>query len=222
MPNPAFVQKTDNINVAGTTAAATFGGNNTAGNMLFVVAWCDGTGRTLNISDTAGNTWLPVEAAFTQNSANTVQAFYVANCKAKVSNIVTATSNGPTTTGVAAGEYSFSGAGATLDQKTHAVGVSTSPASGVTGATTQAVELIVGYILESDGSITAGSGFTLRGVASNFLNFEDQTIISTGTQQATATITSAGWAIGVATFFANTPTSTIAWLNRERKFVNKR
>jgi hypothetical protein len=91
--------------------------------------------------------------------------------------------------------YSGSSSSPAVDQIAEAdVSASTSWATGTTGTTTSATEVLIGaFGLKATGSvITQGSGYTYRqaGSTTNTVCFlEDKAVSSTGTYQATATNT---------------------------------
>src|SRR4051812_37486634 len=89
----ALVQNTSNfLGSANTTLAQAFGSNNTAGNMLVCVSGIFPTTNTTGISDTQGNTWIPVLGAATSFNLR-YQVWVVLNCKAGA-NTVTTQNNG--------------------------------------------------------------------------------------------------------------------------------
>jgi hypothetical protein len=109
-----------------------------------------------------------------------------------------------------------------LDQTGGTTGSSASPSSGVTTTRSRANELLIGAIASegpgqtADDTFTAGMGFTKLtstgmtatvgttggGAASNIsLLMEFKVVTATGTDAATATITSRDWACAIATYF---------------------
>ena len=198
--NAVLLQSANSVNGNVSSASKAFNFNNTAGDLLVVVAaWGDnaGGGPTLNsISDSQGNLYATAVGPIIDDpvSANhsKVELFYAANVKGGA-NTVTVTLS--TTPGVYLDfymhEYSGIMASSPLDQVSTATGTGVSVNTG-TATTTQSNELLFAFGLAPSIS-SAGNGFTLRQVADGNAT-ADQNVNSVGAYTATFTSTTGmGW-----------------------------
>ena len=101
-------------------------------------------------------------------------------------------------------EYSGLDTANPLDVSAAATGSGTTANSG-SATTTSASELIVGAGNPSSVFTSAGSGFTNRMINAFGGISEDQIVNSTGSYNATATLTSGTWVMQMASFRASSP-----------------
>ena len=117
-------------------------------------------------------------------------SFSVANNLSGGATTVTCTLTGATVTAIEFREYSGFATSGTVDvHAISAITTGTNAASGTTGTTSQANELVLGGVTaQSAGvTITAGSGYgnlSTNGVVAPEIAIEDKTVAATGTQQA--------------------------------------
>ena len=152
-----------------------------------------GAGPTItNISDTSSNAWTQVSSAEVDAAGNRLYVYKVNDALASGGALtVTVTLSGPTTARFVILEAGGCSNAAPVDRTAQANGASTVPDSGATATTSQANELLAGFI-ETDGggnSCTAGSGWTQQqAIATSKLFLETRTVTSTGTFDAIATL----------------------------------
>ena len=179
--------------------AVTYPAAQTAGNLNVVaVMWGDTTSAVNSVTDSRGNVYA-LAVGPTKASGLTSAIYYAKNIAAG-SNTVTVTFN------QAAGwpnvnvmEYSGLSTTSPLDVTATASGTGTTANSG-SATTTAANELIVGAGNPVTAFTAAGSGFSNRIINSFGGISEDKIVTSTGSYNATATMTSGGWIMQMATF----------------------
>lgn len=207
----AFVQKqqASGGGASGSSIAATFGSNVTAGNLIVMcVTWdYSGAGDVTSISDTRSSTWTQIGAT-QQDTPNTQKSrfYYAQNIPTSGAETVTVNfSNTPASRTIVVGEYSgivtssalvSSGIRANFSATTATDNATTNPNSATPTATGQ---LVVGMFLETNGvsgaNITGGSNFNDRatdgtGAGAPVINLEDRSAPSTSAIDAT-------WTLGV-------------------------
>lgn len=87
----AYVNDGDGFNSASASSIAAAATSHTTGNLLVCGVRHEGATTTISISDTAGNTWVPLTKVAHPNGDMWLQLFYVLNCTGNASNVVTAT-----------------------------------------------------------------------------------------------------------------------------------
>jgi hypothetical protein len=167
----------------------------TAGNHLFVGISSNGP-ATLTISDSAGDTFYPVNANLVQ-SGNVGETFEADNIAGGSTTFTCGTTFGNFAYMCVAVQFSDGQTGSALDQIAAAgdTGASTTASVGPTPTTTQASELVIAFYGSGSGpnSLTAGSGYSFpaggEGCFSVFYCYamETMTTSSTGAQSATIT-----------------------------------
>jgi hypothetical protein len=218
----AYVNRAENtVSATGVLTASTTAASHTTGNLLVVYAQGQIlAGRTITITDTAGNTYLQVGggAGAIMVGANVGRMYYAYNITGHASNVVTMTiSAGPSNNNyVAISVRQFSGF-STVDPLTnYAFNESlVTTQTAITGGTLRlfgSEGLIFAGIHggNSVGSFTAGSGYTLTqfaGTPGAF--FADEYRIVTGTDTPSATSANTGvWYMVAAVFVANPSTGS--------------
>jgi len=183
--------------------SATFTANNTAGDFLLVQGTVARPSGSLAISDTLGNTYIPVAAPATDPNQNvTSYVWYVPICKGGA-NTVTLT---PVVAGaleIHVSEWTGLSATYPVDASTSAAGTGANVSSGAVTTTTGG-ELVYGYGFVYN-TATAGSGFTPMTLVNGDLD-EYQIQAAAGSIAATFTQASGTWFATVATFRPSTAT----------------
>ncbi len=176
---------------------AIFPSNNTAGNVIIVAVTIGATvnQRQIVVTDTQGNTYYPAVAQtnwLTNGNGASSQIFYAPNIKGG-SNTVTMTEVGGAYGAgnpynqIGIQEYSGVTITSPLDVVATAMGTTTSNPFTVTsgpGTTTMNGELIFGYGNDYDGTLTAGTGFTVRQTVAGMS--EDMVQTTAGSAAATS------------------------------------
>lgn len=227
---PAFVQVAQHVNLgAGPTTSSTqaYTGNTVAGNMLFAVVTWFTTGVTCSLTDSQGNTWVPIGAAprFQNNTSSSLaQAFYALNTVGGANTVTFHWSGtGGTFQEFAVAEYSgvnafdgydFDGASGWIN----CVGASAAPASTLSGtaATHDSTELFIAYGgSTNDETWTAGNACTLRTSGSALVALEDKTVTN-GTYFPAFTLgASSAWAVGSAMFYQTGVSTFVQEVNHD-------
>ena len=199
----SFVQVKSAAVTSGASVAITFAAQ-TAGDLNVVaVMWGDTTSTVSSVTDSKGNIY--ALAVGPTKATGLTSAIYYAKNIAGGSNTVTVKFN--QTAGwpnVNVLEYSGLDTANPLDVKAAAIGTGTTANSGSV-TTTSANELIVGAGNPTSVFTAAGSGFSNRIINSFGGISEDKIVSSLGSYNATATLTSGGWVMQMATFRASTP-----------------
>jgi hypothetical protein len=197
----AFVQVKSGTAKTGASLAVAYPVAQTAGNMNVVaVMWGDTTSTVSSVTDSQKNTYVLAVGPATASGLSSA-LYYAANIIGG-SNTVTVTFN--TTAAwpnVNVMEYSGLSTSNPLDVTSAGTGAGTTANSG-SATTTSASELIVGAGNPVTTFTAAGSGFTSRVINSFGGISEDKIVNATGSYNATATMTSGGWVMQVATFKA--------------------
>ncbi len=216
----AFVQvNSATPQTATASVPVTYPAAQTAGNLNVVaVGWNDTTSSVTSVTDSRGNTY--AQAGTTITGTGLRQAIYFAKNIGAGSNTVTVGfSQAAAFVDVRIFEYSGADTSTPLDVTAGAAGTSISPSSGA-ATTTAANELIFGAGMTGDGFAGAGTGFTSRIITPDGDIAEDQTVINTGSNSATAPLKrSSNWVMQMATFRASgqggggNPAPTVASIN---------
>ena len=170
----------------------------TAGNLLVMPFTSGGPVSGITFSDNQNNTWNV--AGYTVNGSTYSGIAYAQNVAGGNTTVtMTNSTSHPAIGSLSEWNSGVPGAALALDQVNAAEGNGTSPDSGAV-TTVNNVELLIGMIWATAGSISAGSGWTgLSGGSASNLG-EYQIVSSTGTYDATATATSGNWMATIATF----------------------
>jgi hypothetical protein len=199
----------DNVNGNESTASkisTSFTAANTAGNFLIVSGTIARPAGTLSISDTAGNTYIPVVTSVTDTNQDvTSYLWYVPSCKGG-GNTVTLTPAIAGALEVHVSEWSGVSTTYPLDAFASAAGTGVNASSG--SVTTAANgELIYGYTFLVN-TATAGSGFAGMTLVNGDLD-EYQIQATAGSVAATYTQQSGFWFARVATFRSSIATQGV-------------
>ncbi len=199
-----------------TSLSASFASNNTAGNLIIVVAGWAGTTITASVSDSNGNTYQTAVGP-TTGVGSRGQMFYAENIAGGANTVTVAFSASVSGAHLLIHEYSGIATSNSLDQVTSATGSSTVCDTGSVTTTQADALLFASCGAETDPTtITAGTGYTLRELvgAAGKTATEDQIVSATGTYNATFTLgASAPWLASLATFKAasvNNPPSVVS------------
>jgi IPT/TIG domain/Abnormal spindle-like microcephaly-assoc'd, ASPM-SPD-2-Hydin/Fibronectin type III domain len=207
---PTFVQEnfatpqvpTATVPVAYTTAQ-------TAGDLnVVVVGWNDTTATVQSVKDSAGNTY-SLAIGPTSGTALRQSIYYAPNILAGANTVTVTFSQAAAYPDIRILEYRGVNA---VDVTAGAVGNSAAANSGA-ATTTVASELVFGADMVQTTTASAGSGFTSRVITAQDGDIaEDKVVTATGSNSATATLTSAGpWVMQMVTFFAlSGPAPTVA------------
>jgi hypothetical protein len=197
-----LIQKAVNGN-EGTTSSMSlaFPTANTAGNFLIVEATVARPAGTLSISDSAGNTYVPVSAPVTDTTQNvTSYLWYVATCNAGP-NAVTVTPGTPGAQEIHISEWSGLSASNPVDGTAAATGTGTSASSGaITTAATG--DLVYGYAFLLNPASPGARFASLTTVNGDLDEYQIQSV--PGSVSATFTQPSGTWFARVAAFRSTT------------------
>ena len=198
----SYVQGNSTTQGSGSSLRITYTAAQTAGDLNVVaVMWGDTTSTVSSVTDSTGNAYA-LAVGPTKATALTSAIYYAKNI-AGGSNTVTVEFNTTASyPNVNVLEYSGLETANPLDVSAAASGSGTTANSG-SAATTSASELIVGAGNPSSAFTSAGSGFTNRMINAFGGISEDRIVNSTGSYNATATLTSGVWVMQMATFKAN-------------------
>ncbi len=178
----------------------TFPSATTSGNLIVVsVGWSELL-VTASISDNKGNTYTSAIGPTNGPQGARAQTFYAQNITGGATHTVTVTYSG--TVGFQSHcihEYSGAATTGVLDVAAAASGTSTAPSAS--GTTTNANDLIFGWCYDNNGTLTAGSGFTVRQAPDVAAKTEDKNVTSTGSWAANWSLSpSDGWIAQMAAF----------------------
>lgn len=203
-----FVQVKSKAPVSASTLTATFSSPQAAGNLNIVaIGWSDTTTTVTSVSDSKGNNY-QLAATHASPSLGMSQSIYYA------SNIVAASAGTNTVTVALSANVSYpdlriveySGV-STLDKTSSGAGASTTANSGAV-STTAANELLFATNYTFGYTNGPGSGYTSRAITNNGGIVEDRVVSSTGTYNATASVTADNWIMQLVTFAAGAPSAT--------------
>ena len=198
---PTFVQVKSATLTSGASEAITFTAAQTAGNLNVVaVMWGDTTSAVSSVTDSKGNIY--ALAVGPTKASGLTSAIYYAKNIASGSNTVTVKFNQTASyPNVNVLEYSGLDTANPLDVRAAATGNGTTANSG-SATTTSPNELIVGAGNPTSVFKSPGSGFTSRVINAFGGISEDKVVSSTGSYNATATLSSGTWVMQMATFRA--------------------
>jgi hypothetical protein len=197
-----------------TSARCAYSSSNLPGDMLFAFEVCQSTTATIGTpTDTAGNSWLPVNPPLVNSGDTTTsQVFYVQTAKGGA-NTVTYTASKKSFCALLIWEFTDGIAGAwTLDQTQYNLNSGTNNSTLTSNSTqilSQPNELVIGVGGEGGGpnnTFTAGAGFTIPsgGVSEvSTVSYAVESLESSSIAAQTAAMTmgsNANWEMYVATF----------------------
>jgi hypothetical protein len=195
----SFVQVKSTVAGSGSTIAATFAAAQTAGNLNVVaVMWGDTTSTVTGVTDSKGNTYA-LALGPTRASGLSSAIYYAKNIGAGSNTVTVAFNQSAAAPNINVMEYSGLSTTSPLDVTAGATGSGTTANSG-SATTTAASELIVGAGNPVTAFTAAGSGFSNRVINAFGGISEDKIVSTTGSYNATATLTSGGWVMQMATF----------------------
>lgn len=141
--------------------AKAFASNLTAGNLVVVAVSTFGTGITVALTDTLGQTYVQIGAYVNNNQAR-ISLWYVANCAAGA-NTVTVTPSGSANISVGLLEYSGVTGSTPLQASATSTGISTAPSPGAVTVPTVGDLVVAAFSADNAvTSIAATSPMTLR------------------------------------------------------------
>lgn len=195
------VKATGSINAgAGSSATATFGSSTTATNQVLVVGFvcgnssCNGdtSGITITFSNGASDscTAMPGGATTYGDSSNRWKGHACLFTSTSATTTFTVSTSGGTPYYLTAYASEWTGVASAspwdVVASTFQVGGTYSSATVTTATTTNATNLVVGFIeLNDANAVTPGSGFTEIGEVSNGVEWEGKSVAATGTQSCT-------------------------------------
>jgi RHS repeat-associated protein len=188
-----------------TSVSASYSLSQTAGNLnIVVVGWNDTTAAVQSVTDTQGNTYILATGPL-KGTALTQSIYYAKNIRGGTNTVTATFSPAAAFPDVRITEYQGLSTTSPLDKVAGTAGTSGNNASVSSGAatTTSANELIFGSAITNGAFTTAGTGFTKEVIDSDGNIVEDETVSSTGSYAATATLGAYGsqnWIMQMATF----------------------
>jgi hypothetical protein len=204
-----LVQSAANKGSAVTSVSQSFATANAAGNLIVAFVRMSSTTQTVQLTDSAGNTYTDAVGQVQSTDGHQIHIFYAKNIAGGANTVTatfSATNNFPW---LAIYEYSGLNASAPLDKVASSQGSAASVSSGATATTTSNNELVfagVGLPASSTRTATAGSGFTMlqqnNGVPSTS-RAANEHLFAASTGQFSGTFTLSGtanWSAAVATF----------------------
>jgi hypothetical protein len=197
----SFVQVKAGVATSGSSVAVTYPAAQTAGNLNVVaVMWGDTTSTVSSVTDSKGNAYT-LAVGPTQNTGVTQSIYYAKNIVAGSNTVTVTFKQSAAWPNVNVLEYSGLSTTSPLDVFSGASGSGTAANSGA-ATTTSANELIFGTGSTSSVTTGAGSGFSNRIINSFGDISEDRIVSSTGSYNATATMTSGSWVMQMVAFKA--------------------
>lgn len=202
----AFVQSKSLDGGSATAASLGLTAAVSLASLLVVPVRVGANGRTITVADNKANTYSNL-TVLSDGAGADANIFYAANAASGLTTVTLSISGAAATLRFAAHEYSGIATSTPLDQntrQTYSVAAGGTADSGNV-TTTQADELLFGYVEEADGAtgFTAGTNYTKREeliVATALkVGTEDRIVAATGTYSASAVLSS------------NTPSGTI-WI----------
>jgi hypothetical protein len=188
------------------SVSVAFPSANAAGNLIIAFVRMSTATQTVQVTDSAGNTYVDAVSQAQTSDGHQVHVFYAKNVAGQ-SNTVTATfsasNNHPW---VAIYEYSGLNTISPLDKTAYAQGSDASPNSGMAATTTVANELVfagLGVPNSYTGTVTAGSGYALAQQDAGLSRSANQTAVtgSTGLFAGAFSLSSTtNWTAVLATF----------------------
>jgi hypothetical protein len=183
--------------------ALAFPGNNTAGNVLFVAANAGNSGVTLGVSDSQGNTYVPLDTVNDTVDSNSEATWCVTSCNAGANTVTVSVSPSTAFPGIYIAELSGlqnAAADAHKGQQQTTPGTATDAVTSGT-VTTTTTDFAIAYSKQSNGAgaLSPGTGFTNDANMGGFAGWgvgvkafvETKAGISSGTVAGTFTSSSA-------------------------------
>ncbi len=197
---PSFIQSNHNQTAQGTTTSATFNASTVAGRTIVAYLIWDNTGGA-SLTDTRGDTFVPVSAPTIWAGKYSAQVFYASGI-AGGTDTVTARFNTSVSSFGVLYIHEYAGISTTnpVDVTVAASGSSTLMNSGSI-ATTSASDLLFGAGVSDNVVTAAGSGFTARDLTFGNIT-EDRVAGSPGSVSATATHSGSMWGMQLVAFRA--------------------
>ena len=201
---PTFVQAKSTSQTASASVAVTYTVAQTSGNLNVVaVMWGDTTSTVSSVTDSKGNIYA-LAVGPTKASGLTSAIYYAKNIASGSSTVTVKFNQTASYPNVNVLEYSGLDTANPLDVRAAATGSGTTANSG-SATTTSANELIVGAGNPTSVFKSPGSGFNSRVINAFGGISEDKVVSSTGSYNATATLTSGTWVMQMAIFRASGP-----------------
>jgi len=189
-----------------TQVAVTYTQAQTAGNLnVVVVGWNDATAQLTSVADSKGNAYLLAVGPTVQSGTATQAIYYARNIAAAAANSNTVTvmfNMGANSPDVRIAEYSGLDPLNPLDAVAAAQGSGTSGSSGSVN-TGNANDILLGANFVQQLTTGPGSGYTSRVITSPDGDIlEDRIVTTTGSYNATASLTGGGWIMQMVAFRA--------------------
>ncbi|HXJ06004.1 MAG TPA: IPT/TIG domain-containing protein [Candidatus Acidoferrum sp.] len=163
----------------------------TAGNLnVVVVGWNDSTATVSSVTDSVGNSYVLAAVPVVQSSTASQAIYYAKNigsAGAGANTVTVAFSTPARHPDIRIAEYSGLDAANPLDTSAGAQGNTATSDSGL-ATTTNANDLLVGANTVQSTSVTAGSGYTSRGITGDGDILEDQVVAAAGSYNATVSL----------------------------------
>jgi hypothetical protein len=195
----AYMQSKSVTQSSGASVAIAYPAAEVAGDLNVVaVMWGDTTASVSSVTDNKGNAYA-LAVGPTKGTGLTSSIYYAKNIAGGSTTVTVTFNRSASYPNVNVLEYSGLDTTNPLDVSAAAIGSGTTASSG--SATTRAAsELIVGAGNPSSVFKSAGSGFTSRLINAFGGISEDKIVSSTGSYNATATLTSGSWVMQMAAF----------------------
>jgi hypothetical protein len=198
------VQVKSATQMSGSSVAIAYPVAQTAGNLNVVaVMWGDTTSSVSSVTDSKGTTYA-LAVGPTKGSGLTSVIYYAKNIAGGSNTVTVKFSPSASHPNINVLEYSGLDTANPLDVSAAATGSGKTANSG-SATTTSANELIVGAGNPSSAFKSPGSGFSSRMINAYGGISEDRIVSSTGSYDATATLTNGRWVMQMATFRASSP-----------------
>ncbi len=182
-----------------------FASNNTARNLIIAFVRMSSSSQTVQVTDSAGNTYTDAVSQVQTTDGHQVHLFYSKNIAGGANTVTatfSATNNHPW---LAVYEYSGLSTTSPLDKTAHAQGSGSSVNTGPTATTASAPELVfagTGFVYNYTGTVTAGSGFSLgqQDAGTSRAATEAAVVASTGSYSGSFSLSaSTNWSAVLAT-----------------------
>lgn len=198
-----FVQATGNHNNSASILTVAYASGTTLGSLL-IVACVTPSDPASPVSDSIGNTWTQLYTA----NGNAWQAWYAIN-KGSGANTVTITQGAAAVMHATILEYTGQASSSPIDVvSTEATATGTAISVPVTTLTANDILLALVQLDSSNGTFTAGSGYTTRASSpsTSLICAEDSQVTTAGAYTATATLgtsqTWQGWVVAIKPFIS--------------------
>lgn len=199
---PAFVQSATGFSAASAASvSATFTASTTAGNLIAVaVGWQspDGTTPTSTVTDDKGNVYTLSTGPAIAFSNYYMATYYAKNVAVNTKAVTLSLGSAMTFVRLAIHEYSGMDTVSPLDVVS-ANAAATGNLDSLTATTTAANEVIFGWCLNGNGTVTAGTGFSSRASVGSEIT-EDKIVTSTGAYNASCGGDASAWGAHMAAF----------------------